>query len=68
MKPGDVVSTRTLRVYFETAKAKGYLDYKPPKGEEFAVVFLGSFPVDAPVDGPAELRKLGWQPEEEKNK
>jgi hypothetical protein len=61
MKVGDVLPTKTLRV----VHPGGWADFKPPKGEQFVVVLLGSEPVDGsnPLDPIAVFHALGWQEE-----
>jgi hypothetical protein len=59
MKVGDVFPTKSLRAVHPT----GWMDFKPPKGEQFVVVLLGSEPTDGsrPVDPVAVFRALGWK-------
>lgn len=63
MKPGDTVLTKNLVAWSPQAQAT----YKPPKGEVFVVLVLGSTlpEPEEPFDANEALRRMGWEMTEE---
>lgn len=62
MKPGDVVRTRYLQVFFQSEKVRVELGYTAPAGGRYVLVLLGVEPKDqfGSFDAMEALRTMGW--------
>jgi hypothetical protein len=69
MKPGDVIRMKSIRSYQDGPVVRGYSTWKPPEGQIFVCLLLGTEPLDGsdPLDANKRLEEFGWKPPSEAN-